>query len=98
MSIISHHTKGSIFDEPLLFDPSEAETLKTKAVLLHGLNRYFKARGMTKESAIEKFGISEDKAESLLKGRISQFSIDELVSFLEKCSVHVVLHPELIEA
>lgn len=94
----TYRISGNIFDDPLLFNPADSEILKTKDRLMSALEEDFKANAMTQESAIAKFEISESKAQSLLDGRISQFSIDELVSYLEKCSIHVILKSELVTA
>ena len=96
MSIISHITKGSIFDDPELFDPLESEILKTKSFLLRHLRKHIKAEKMDTENVMRTFDISEENASRLLAFSITAFSIDDLVSFLEKCSIHVVLHTEIV--
>jgi predicted XRE-type DNA-binding protein len=96
MSIITHVTKGSIFDDPELFNPLESEILKTKSLLLRHLRKHIKANKLNQGDIMNIFDLSEERAERLLAFSITAFSIDELVLFLEKCSLHVILHSEII--
>jgi predicted XRE-type DNA-binding protein len=92
----SQRIKGSIFDEPSLFDPIEGQVLKTKAQMLHQLEDYITERKMNVQAVMQAFGIDAQTAQKLIKPRITAFTIDELAPFLDKIAVHGALRYEVL--
>jgi predicted XRE-type DNA-binding protein len=77
--IVGHVTRGSVFDDPALFDPSRAAELKMRAELLRGLERWLKNSGQTQTEAAKVLGVTQARISEIKHGKISTFSLDLLV-------------------
>ena len=70
---------GNVFLD-LGFDKAEAETLKLRSELMRRIDAYFRQSGMT-----------QPRFNALLKGRLSQFSLDALVNIASRAGLNVRL-------
>lgn len=85
-------TQGSdnVFED-VGFEPKEAANLKIRADLLIDLREYIRSRGWTQAQAAAFFGETQPRISNLLKGEISRFSIDKLISMLARAGIRVCL-------
>ena len=70
---------ADVFDA-LADTPTEAADLKARSDLLSALTDRVKAWEMPQSSAARRLGIEPDRLDDLLRGKISRFSRDDLVS------------------
>lgn len=77
-SIITHVTKGSVFDDPALFPPDRGAELKMRAQLLRGLEAWLKTAG-TQAAAAKVLGVTQARVSDIKRGKIDKFSLDLLV-------------------
>jgi predicted XRE-type DNA-binding protein len=61
-----------------LFDAEEAMELEVRATLLHGLEQWLVASGMTQTEAAQALGVTQARISEIKRGKISRFSIDLL--------------------
>jgi predicted XRE-type DNA-binding protein len=76
----THIVKGNIFDA-LGFSVSEAGTLKVKAEILSAILEYVRAKGYTQRQLVDILDEYQPSVSKLLKGRISQVSIEKLLRY-----------------
>ena len=74
----THIVKGNIFDA-LGFSASEASALKIKAEILSAILEHVRAKGYTQAQLIDMLDEYQPAVSNLLKGRISQVSIEKLL-------------------
>jgi predicted XRE-type DNA-binding protein len=79
----THIVKGSIFDA-LGFSSSEASTLKIKADLLSAILEYVKRKGYTQAQLVRILDEYQPSVSNLLRGRISQVSIEKLLRYADR--------------
>src|ERR1017187_725598 len=72
----THIVKGNIFDA-LGFSASEASALKIKAEILTAILEHVRTKGYTQVQLVEILDEYQPSVSSLLKGRISQVSIEK---------------------
>ena len=72
-------TRGSVFDDPELFDPSRAAELKMRAELLRGLERWLENSSLSQAEAGKTLGVTQARVSDIKHGKISGFSLDLLV-------------------
>lgn len=89
-SLISHVTKGSVFDDPALFPPDRGAELKMRAQLLRGLEAWLKTAG-TQAAAAKVLGVTQARVSDIKRGKIDKFSLDLLVRLAARAG----LHPQL---
>jgi predicted XRE-type DNA-binding protein len=80
--------------EDVGFEAEEAANLKIRADLLIDLREYIRSRGWTQADAAAFFGETQPRISNLLKGEISRFSIDKLVTMLARAGIRVRLQTE----
>jgi predicted XRE-type DNA-binding protein len=80
--------------EDVGFEAEEAANLKIRADLLIDLREYIRSRGWTQAEAAAFFGETQPRISNLLKGEISRFSIDKLVTMLARAGIRVRLQTE----
>lgn len=80
--------------EDIGFEPEEAANLKIRADLLIDLREYIRSRGWTQAEAAAFFGETQPRISNLLKGEISRFSIDKLITMLARAGIRVRLQTE----
>ena len=85
-------TKGSsnVFAD-LGFDTEEAQNLLLRSQTMIALERWYKAGGLTQAKAAQALGITQPRLSQLLKGKISEFSLDALVNMAARVGMRVSL-------
>ena len=79
----THIVKGDIFDA-LGFSPSEASALKIKAEILSAILEHVRAKGYTQAELVDILDEYQPSVSNLLKGRISQVSIEKLLRYADR--------------
>lgn len=90
-SAVGHITRGSVFNDSALFDPTRGAELKMRATALRGLQRWLAGSGLTQAAAAKLLGVTQARVSDLKHGKISTFSLDLLVRLTQRAG----LHPEL---
>lgn len=79
----THVVKGNIFDA-LGFSASEASALKIKAEILSAILEHVRAKGYTQAQLVDILDEYQPSVSNLLKGRISQVSIEKLLRYADR--------------
>jgi predicted XRE-type DNA-binding protein len=79
----THIVKGNIFDA-LGFSASEASALKIKAEILSAILEHVRAKGYTQTQLVDILDEYQPSVSNLLKGRISQVSIEKLLRYADR--------------
>jgi predicted XRE-type DNA-binding protein len=79
----THVVKGNVFDA-LGFSASEASALKVKAEILSAILEHVQAEGYTQAQLVDKLDEYQPSVSNLLKGRISQVSIEKLLRYADR--------------
>jgi predicted XRE-type DNA-binding protein len=79
----AHIVKGNIFDA-LGFSASEASALKIKAEILSAILEHVRAQGYTQAELVDILDEYQPSVSNLLKGRISQVSIEKLLRYADR--------------
>ncbi len=70
-------------------DPGVAKNLFIRSKLMLEIKKYIQTKGMTQKEASVLMNVSQPRISNLMKGKIDLFTIDMLVSMLEKAGVGV---------
>src|SRR2546425_11338611 len=81
---------NNIFSD-LGFDKVEAENLKMRSDLMIRIVQFYRRTGMTQAAAAKALGLTQPRLNTLLKGKIGQFSLDALVNIASRAGLHVRL-------
>ena len=79
----THIVKGNIFDA-LGFSASEASALKIKAEILSAILEHARLKRYTQKDLVEILDEYQPSVSNLLKGRISQVSIEKLLRYADR--------------
>jgi predicted XRE-type DNA-binding protein len=79
----THIVKGNIFDA-LGFSASEASALKIKAEILSAILEHIRTNGYTQAQLVDMLDEYQPSVSNLLKGRISQVSIEKLLRYADR--------------
>src|ERR1700683_2074892 len=79
----THIVKGNVFDA-LGFSASEASALKIKAEILSAILEHVKTTGYTQAQLVDILDEYQPSVSNLLKGRISQVSIEKLLRYADR--------------
>ena len=79
----THIVKGNIFDA-LGFSASEASALKIKAEILSAILEHVRVKGYTQAQLVDILDEYQPSVSNLLKGRISQVSIEKLLRYADR--------------
>jgi predicted XRE-type DNA-binding protein len=79
----THIVKGNIFDA-LGFSASEASALKIKAEILSVILEHVRAKGYTQVQLVDILDEYQPSVGNVLKGRISQVSIEKLLRYADR--------------
>src|SRR5208283_4839133 len=79
----THIVKGNIFDA-LGFSRSEASALKVKAEILSAILEHVRAKSYTQAQLVDILDEYQPSVSNLLKGRISQVSIEKLLRYADR--------------
>ena len=72
-------------------DPVERERMKLLAQLMMTLQHHIREQGWTQAEAAAHLGVSQPRISDLMRGKISQFSIDAVIGLLTAAGVRVEL-------
>ncbi len=92
-------TRGSnnVFAD-LGFDAEEAQNLLLRSQTMMAVEQWYKASGLTQAKAAKELGITQPRLNQLLKGKISEFSLDALVNMATRAGMRVGLTIQPIAA
>jgi predicted XRE-type DNA-binding protein len=79
----THIVRANVFDA-LGFSASEASSLKIKAELLSAILEHVKSKGYTQKQLVDMLDEYQPSVSNLLKGRISQVSIEKLLRYADR--------------
>jgi predicted XRE-type DNA-binding protein len=79
----THIVKGNVFDA-LGFSASEASALKIKAEILSAILEHVRTKGYTQAQLVDILDEYQPSVSNLLKGRISQVSIEKLLRYADR--------------
>ena len=92
----THIVKGNVFDA-LRFSASEASALKIKAELLSAILEHVKATGYTQAQLAGVLDEYQPSVSNLLRGRISQVSIEKLLRYADRLHLQTSIAVRPIE-
>ena len=94
-----HIVKGDVFDA-LGFSASEASALKVKAEILSSILEHVRGEGYTQSQLAEILDEHQPSVSNLLRGRISQVSIEKLLRYADRLhlAVNVTIGAKRIRA
>jgi len=88
--------KGNIFDA-LGFSASEASALKIKAEILSAILEHVRAKGYTQAQLVDILDEYQPSVSNLIKGRISQVSIEKLLRYADRLHLHTSIAVRPVE-
>jgi predicted XRE-type DNA-binding protein len=77
---------ANIFED-LGFSPEEAGHLLIRADLMLAIRRHIESQSWTIEQAATEYQVSSDRIKALLKGKINDFTIEQLITWLHQFDV-----------
>ena len=93
----THIVRGNVFDA-LGFSASEASALKIKAELLSAILEHVKATGYTQAQLAGVLDEYQPSVSNLLRGRISQVSIEKLLRYADRLHLQTSIAVRPIES
>lgn len=94
------HTYQSVWDA-IADSPEEAANLKLRSQLMDAIKAYIDHEDITEEEAAKRLGVPQSRVSELVNGRISQFTIDKLVSIAARVGlttrITVTNQPQILE-
>jgi predicted XRE-type DNA-binding protein len=81
---------GNVFRD-LGYSKAEAENLKLRSELMMRIDAFHCESGMTQGECAKLLGLTQPRLNALLKGRLSQFSLDALVNIASRAGLNVRL-------
>jgi predicted XRE-type DNA-binding protein len=88
--------KGNIFDA-LGFSASAASALKIKAEILSAILEHVRAKGYTQAQLVDILDEYQPSVSNLIKGRISQVSIEKLLRYADRLHLHTSIAVRPVE-
>jgi len=79
---------GNVFRD-LGFDSQEAASLKVRAMLMAEIEKYIRAQHLTQKQAAERFGVTQPRISDLIRGKITLFSVDTLITMVTHAGLTV---------
>ncbi|MGA9671180.1 MAG: XRE family transcriptional regulator [Terracidiphilus sp.] len=92
----THIVKGNILDA-LGFSASEASALKIKAEILSAILKHVRAKGYTQAQLVDILDEYQPSVSNLLKGRISQVSIEKLLRYADRLHLQTSIEVRPVE-
>lgn len=83
-------SSGNVFRD-MGFGRAEAENLRLRSELMRQIDAYYRESGMTQAAAAKSLGLTQPRLNALLKGKLSQFSLDALVNIASNAGMNVRL-------
>ncbi|MGW0456041.1 helix-turn-helix domain-containing protein [Gordonia sputi] len=81
--------------EDIMDTPAEAEDIRARAALLRAVRECIDAHSWSRTVAAAKLSIAQARLADLIDGRISTFSINELVALADRLGIHASVAAEL---
>lgn len=81
---------GNVFRD-LGFSEAEAQNLLLRTDLMIRIEKLVKDSGLTQQEAAKILGVTQPRLNQLLKGKITEFSLDALVNMLASAGLKVEL-------
>jgi predicted XRE-type DNA-binding protein len=81
-------SSGNVFRD-LGFPPEEAANLTVRSMLMIEIKKHIQAEKLTQKKAAKLFGVSQPRISDLVRGKISLFSVDTLISMLTHAGLKV---------
>ena len=81
-------TYSSVWDA-IADSPEDAGNLKLRAQLMDAIEAYILREGITRRAAAERLGVPRSQITELVHGRISSFTIDQLLNMATRVGVTV---------
>jgi len=91
-----HIVRGNVFDA-LGFSASEASALKIKAELLSAILEHIRVKGYTQAQLADVLDEYQPSVSNLLRGRISQVSIEKLLRYADRLHLQTSIAVRSIE-
>jgi predicted XRE-type DNA-binding protein len=82
--------RGNVFSD-LGFSLAEARNLQMRAQLMTALRKFVEKKGLTQAEAAKGLKITQPRVSDLMRGKISRFSLDTLVSMASDAGLEVDL-------
>lgn len=79
---------GNVFRD-LGFPPGEAANLRVRSMLMVEIKKHIQDEELTQKKAAKVFGVSQPRISDLVRGKISLFSVDTLISMLTHAGLKV---------
>ncbi|MDB3935125.1 XRE family transcriptional regulator [Granulosicoccus sp.] len=79
-------SKGSVWDD-LIDDPVERELLRIKSQLSIEIIDYIEKHKLTQKEASDRMGVTRSRISNAVTGKLDSFTIDMLVSMLERVGI-----------
>lgn len=92
----THIVKGNIFDA-LGFSASEASALRIKAEILSAILEHVRTKGYTQAQLVDILDEYQPSVSYLLKGRISQVSIEKLLRYADRLHLQTSISVRPVE-
>ena len=91
------HRFDNIWDA--IEDTSEsAETMKLRSELMMALSEHLERSRLNAAQAARVFGVTQPRITDLMRGKITLFSLDSLVSMATAAGLHVEIHVRELKA
>ncbi len=90
VSVVTHITRGDVLDD-LGFTRSEATALKIKADLLDAIRTEIERKKYTQRQLVSIFDEHQPAVSNLMRGRITQVSIEKLLRYLDRLGMRAML-------
>jgi hypothetical protein len=87
--ITKHFSDPNCKEINIGLSPNATELDKTKYEICQSISRYKRINKLTPNGLAKKIKISKEKTDDILFGRITNFNLEELVSFTEKLKGHL---------
>jgi predicted XRE-type DNA-binding protein len=72
--------------------PDAAEHMRIRSSLMISLKQHIKDQGWTEPEAAAALGVTQPRLSDLMRGKISLFEIDALISMLNSAGLRVEVH------
>ena len=69
--------------------PEETENMKLRSGLMMALKEHIARAGMSQAQTAKLFGVTQPRVSDLMRGKISLFSLDALVSMAAAAGLHI---------
>lgn len=82
--------RGNVFSD-LGFSSAEARNLQMRAQLMTALRKFVENGGLTQGEAAKRLKVTQPRVSDLMRGKISRFSLDTLVTMSSDAGLEVDL-------